>query len=719
MSGQNGRHVAKSDLDGLTLAEVQERRQLVEKKVELAVLERKQSLLESLAMLGGGWGSMVDPRESFFDRDEMGPVPLMSSPSDRMHGDNWPMFRDAQQHGKLRQQSRVLSVTNSYARGLLKNLTNYVIGKGFKYKVVSKEKVATLSDAAAAKLNELVAQVQNVIDEFRRVNRWLWREREAFRRNVRDGDAALRFWFLDNGATSVRFVDPERIIDPPGANREDGWSYGILHAVEKDAGGTVTWEDVETTIAYNVANAANSAIGCAVPAYEILFFKNLDEDVGVKRGMPAFTYDVLDSLRRAAKLQRNMSISSAIQAAIAEIQQFESATKEEITNLASQQTDLTVTNPNTGSQENLQYVGPGTVRRIPKGKTYVPPPFSQGIPAHLSVVQGDLRMASSAFSAPEYMTGDASNADYSSTKEAGAPFIKAGETDQAYYAELFVEAMWKAVRHAVECNRLPPEALDLVDIQASGPAVLHKNQLEQAQTDQIYVQLGAKDRQTVSGEIGQDWEMVRANNLQYEEEFGQQGQSLGLGDLLGGGNSDVDANRSRAAKKGWAAKGHVGEGRDASGHEHGADGKFGSGGGSAAPKADTHADKLAGAEKDLPPAKKKLVGRVVDFVKKQYGELESSYGRKGAIAIMGAAIVLSPLPGSSLVPVAAIGMAKAYKAIKAKQRPGKTESVHEGDDEAAQIAAVRELIAAAHKATGEDAPELSDDEIREALGRES
>lgn len=700
----NGRHVAKSDLDDMTLDEVKRQRELIERKIELGNLKNRQRLLEAINLAGVGWGSLVDPRETFFDRDDtLGPTPVISAPSDRAAGDNWPLFRDALQHGRLRQQSRIVSRTNSYAKGLLRNMTNYVIGKGFRYKAVSKEK-GQVNPADKEKLDQLVAMAQDVIDGFHKDNGWLWREREAYRRTNRDGDAFMRFFFdQEAGRTWVRFVEPECVIDPPGATRQDGWSYGIQHLVERDHGGQVVREDVETVELYFVANHTNPAIGDYVPAAVMLHFKDLDEDSTVKRGLPLFSYDVLDAVRRASKLQRNMSISSAIQAAIAEIQQFESATKSEIQDLANGQTDLTISNPVTGSPQNLQQVDPGTIRRIPKGKTYVPPPFSAGIPNHLQVVQGDLRQASSAVSAPEYMTGDASNANYSSTQEAGAPFIKGGETEQYYYATMFVRAMWRAVEFAVVCGRLPEGVLNLVDIQATGPNILHRDGLQVAQENQIYVQLGCKDRQTVTGEIGGDWETVRANNLEYEEQFGQQGQGLGLGDLLGGGGGEGRQVR---------------ESKDANGHEHDASGRFGKGGsgGGGSGRAASVADQHAETEDKLSPEKKTLAGRAADWVKKQYGELETAYGRKGAIAILGATVLLFPVPGSSLVPVAAIGAAKAYRGLKAKQAG--TESVGESGDDQALIDAVRKFLQDLCEQTGEEMPDVTDDQIRKAVGDE-
>ena len=49
------------------------------------------------------------------------------------------------------------------------------------------------------------------------------------------------------------------------------------------------------------------------------------------------------------------------------------------------------------------------------------------------------------------------------------------------------------------------------------PAVLHRNELEKAQEDQILIGLGVKDRETACAERGLDWKQVQANNDEYDQ----------------------------------------------------------------------------------------------------------------------------------------------------------------------------------------------------------
>ena len=155
--------------------------------------------------------------------------------------------------------------------------------------------------------------------------------------------------------------------------------------------------------------------------------------------------------------------------------------------------------------------------------------------------------------------------------------------------------------------------------------------------------------------------------------------------------------------------------KDASGHEHAADGKFGKGDGDSGKSADDHASHLEAKAEKLSAEKKTFVNKAVGFIQKKYAALEKDFGRKGAITIMAASVILmaAPVPGSSLAPLA---IAKAYKAIKTKRAGSMSEEFAEGDDDTdGLIAAVRAVVQEAAEQCGEDAPELSDDDIRKAI----
>jgi hypothetical protein len=161
--------------------------------------------------------------------------------------------------------------------------------------------------------------------------------------------------------------------------------------------------------------------------------------------------------------------------------------------------------------------------------------------------------------------------------------------------------------------------------------------------------------------------------------------------------------------------------RDASGHEHASDGRFGTTSGSHKAKpagtADRHgkptertgrdpvkgdpdakAERLAARIAEVP---KQLRAQVASFVRGRYRKLAKRYGPKGAMAIMGATIALlpAPIPGTSLIPIA---VAEAVLAIRRAVRKS-----HDELDEATIQREARKLLRAIYAACGEEPPKVS------------
>ena len=520
---------------------------------EAAALNAETRILESWFDDDYGFGGS-DAFERLRDRDGTRWVPL-SVPSDRRAGANWPLWRTETELAELRQKSRMVCAANSYGRCLLRNTVNFIVGQGFKYKASANEKLdtdpETPGEQLAGDVETVVDQTADFMDQFLRLNRWNAasidplvsldtgahvgpREREAVRRTKRDGDCFIRFFFQDDGTTIIRWIEPEQIRNPPGGTEQNGWSYGIKHFIDQETGA----HDVERIVAYYVVykeiRTKGTMQGEEVPANEIVHLKNLDDDATTKRGVPEFAWDVYDALQRASKLQRHISIGAAIRAATAETWRHTTGTQSQITSLAAGLKERTVIDPVTGNQETQERVRPGMIRRIPQGQEPVPLPTNTGTPEHLEAVQGDLRQASAGVCAPEYMTGDASNANFASTKEAGTPYVRATEADQAHFMGAFVLVIWKALRWAVECGKLPAQALKWVVVEAEAPPAATRDQLQQAQTDQIYVGLKAKSPQRVGMELGLDPDKTQQDfdehqeangaSLQLPAGFGQDGE---------------------------------------------------------------------------------------------------------------------------------------------------------------------------------------------------
>lgn len=226
------------------------------------------------------------------------------------------------------------------------------------------------------------------------------------------------------------------------------------------------------------------------------------------------------------------------------------------------------------------------------------------------------------------------------------------------------------------------------------------------------------------------WDNTPANRKQLAADLRQLVEHLRAGSSQKtiSANIATEINAGKPAKQAAAIAyrkaGKATETKDASGHEHAADGRFGSGGSAGTvPHADTHAQKIMRAMKKvggkLKGAAAKAVSKGLELVKKHYAKLEAQYGRKGAIAILAATVALTPipLPGTSLAPIA---VAKAYTLLKGKLAKGKVQApAHEGAGKAlgSQVAAVRRLMTQTFKVAGEKPPKLDDDAIIAALRR--
>lgn len=507
-----------------------------------------------------------------------------SVPSDRRHGSEWPIWRNQVELDEWRNQARMRVAGNSFAKGLLRNLTNNVIGKGCAY-----DAEAELDEGQDPEKEheQIVKNTQRVMDAFCKDNNWngkvdpreirtiaATKEREIFRRIQRDGECFIRFHGQDDGTMLVRFIEPSQIRDGHGGLPQDGWSYGIRHRMEP-------FEDVTYPIEYAIFWPDPSAKGGTdggkdegmweeVDASEILHLKGPDTDSDVKRGLSEFLFDTGRALDRAAGLQRNASIGARHRAATAEIWQHSMATQSQVQSLADNLKVGTEYNYRTGKTTDIAPSQPGQVRRIDAGSELVAQP-TDNTPQYLTAVQGDLQQASASSCSPAFWLGDTANANYSNLESASAPAVRAGQCDQEYYKSAFVACVWRAVLWAAECGKLPDNVYDLVDIKCEAPAVLHRNELEKAQEDQIGVLNGWKDRQTCTVERGGDWDTVSRNNREYTEQNGGAGLGLPMPD-------DKDDDKEGGEGKRPVPFGRVREAKDASGHEHAADGKFGTGG---------------------------------------------------------------------------------------------------------------------------------------------
>jgi capsid protein len=428
------------------------------------------------------WQTFVDPSEAVCDADGLPWNRLGGGPV--LGASGGIPFADEQQLAEIRNQCRTLAVSNEFAVNGHENRISYIVGSGHTYR------------AAAAKGHEdgpPVREVQAVLDEFIRLNRWHQRQQEIVRRKDRDGECFIRVFASQDGTSSIRFVEPDQVSAPTNKAADPSARFGVQ----------VDPADVETVRGYWID-------GRLVDASEIQHRK-ANVDANVKRGLPLF-YPVRKNLRRAEKLLRNMSVVAEIQSAIAVIRKHRAATTAGLEQFVAGAADLSVANSTTGRTSHFQRYAPGTILDAVAGTEYEFPAAGIDASRYVVVLQAELRAIASRLVMPEFMlTSDASNANYSSTMVAEGPAVKMFERLQHDMIADDVDLFWRVVRNAVESGRISAEALEpgAIEIRGIPPRLAVRDRLKDAQADQILVRNGAMSVETMAMRHGLEPEQER------------------------------------------------------------------------------------------------------------------------------------------------------------------------------------------------------------------
>jgi hypothetical protein len=421
------------------------------------------------------WDNFVDPADALWDDDGTRWTQL-GAPSGP--GGTDATFRTEGQLAEIRAQCRALAVGNEFAINGHENRISYIVGTGHTYRVTERR--------GRAAPEGLVQEVQAVLDEFVRTNKWHKRQQEIVRRRDRDGEVFLRLFASSDGATRVRFVEPAQVSTPPGRAGDSSAAFGI----QTDP------DDVETVLGYWID-------GRLVDGAEIQHRK-AHVDANVRRGMPLF-FPVRKNLRRAEKLLRNMSVVAEIQSAIAIIRKHNAGTKSSVQQFVGNEADASVTNDTTGRSTHFRRYAPGTILDAFAGVEYEFPVTGIDASRYVAVLQAELRAIASRLVMPEFMlTSDASNANYSSTMVAEGPAVKMFQRLQHDMIEDDLELLDRVIAHAVAVGRLPHEAIASIDIQAVPPTLAVRDRLKETRADRILLRSKAMSVQTMAMRQGLD-----------------------------------------------------------------------------------------------------------------------------------------------------------------------------------------------------------------------
>ncbi len=458
------------------------------------------------------FSAALDPYRDLFTRLGWfrGPVvpPLYDS---QKRGEAIPVYLNDQGLKFLRDLSRRVAEENEYAKGALENRVSFIAGKGFQYKV------EPIHDRVPA---GLVKRAQRIVDEFSAHAELGELEQELVQRGDVDGESFLRLFYRPNGMTEVRIVEPEHVITPPSYAGDRRFMFGV----ETIPG------DVETVVAYHVIEDTDTRVPCRVPASEIVHIK-CNARRTWKRGLPVF-YSVTENLIRVERCLRNFAVMSQLVATYSVLRKHKGPASA-VQAFRDQLAATKVVDPITGNDRNLEQALPGGVHDVPSSMEIEFPGSDVNVAGYVQTLQADLRAVGSRMVMPEYMiSGDASNANYSSTMIAESPSVRKFERDQSFYANRLAQTqgrnpalLWRVLLHAERSGRLPRGACRLLKITAEGPNLIVRDKNQETTRRQTLNQAGILSLPTWAQEEGYDHEAERRQGAGQEQH--QPGDDMG------------------------------------------------------------------------------------------------------------------------------------------------------------------------------------------------
>ena len=401
-------------------------------------------------------------------------------------------------------------------KGLVTSLVNFIIGRGLKFKALDENPA-----------------VQDYIQKFWQINKMPGKDAEMIKRYLLTGEICARLYPQGKNGVAAQF--PALRLIP----------FWRLAEVLKDP------EDAEEIIGFKIWRAAGpyrpQVQEDTVPPEEVLFWKNStpEED----RGEPP----LLAAMRPCKWYQdwiQNRVMLNRFRTSIVLFKKIITGTPGKVSGVSS--ADPAATN-HTGALGKVE-------KRLPKSGTVITHNDkieydwkSPQLDASDAANDGRLIMLYVACAAqvPEFLLGDASNANMASTFVAENPFIRQIEAHQTYFSGFFGEMFRRVIEHGIATGALPATSTETTltesgaimkpvrrvlhklgllreatvdadgnqqsqrtiptrtDIVIDWPELLHKNQFEDAQTRQIDQAMGLASKETLRGKAGYDHEVEK------------------------------------------------------------------------------------------------------------------------------------------------------------------------------------------------------------------
>lgn len=327
---------------------------------------------------------------------------------------------------------------NAMARAAIMGVVKYVMGKGVNITPKSKD-----------------PRIWYIWKEFWTSPRNNMKERqfEIVKRYFRDGEMYLIYFTKDNGdnntwRTTVRFMDPIDI-------RYDG-AEGEGSITDKTNQGIVFDEnDAETPLMYYVRDRLHPEKSVPVDAKTVQRRRFPLADMDQARG-ESFLQQAMPYLTQFQTWLENRMILNKLRTAIVMIREID-GTASDVSRVVSNSIPASSRAASGSSQK--QSIKPGTIYTANAGvKLRMDAPN-----INAADVKDDGRaiilQICAATGLPEYMFGDASNANYASSLVAESPTVKEIEFHQAILEGMWQEMFRRVIQAAVDAGKLeaPPE----------------------------------------------------------------------------------------------------------------------------------------------------------------------------------------------------------------------------------------------------------------------
>ena len=420
-------------------------------------------------------------------------------------GQLYPFFDNETQLDAIRSRCRVVGQVFPVAITAIDALTDYTVGTGYQFKVQSRD--GSVSP-------DFLRECEKIVHEF--VDRVDWScglDRELFAAARQDGDQAAAVFDLGHGFADVRLVPPEHITEPSNVSQVERW-LGVPNGGSWSFGIHSDRYDMQQVYGYYVQWSAEPGDFDYLPAEQVEFIKH-NVRRHVKRGLSDF-HAVIAWLVRHEKLMRNTAVGSAIQAAIAWVEQYaEGVQQADAESIALGGANYTYTLDSEGGGQTRYATSfePGSIIGLSKGLTYESGPLgSQRNPNFMLVAQAVARLIGARWSMPEYLiSGDASNANYASTMVAESPWVKATLARQAQFGRVQANILYRVLNIALRGKRLSSfqvrnlnDLRSAVNIIATAPGVETRDRLKESQRRELLKRNGILSPDTWSEEEGYD-----------------------------------------------------------------------------------------------------------------------------------------------------------------------------------------------------------------------